>query len=462
MKILFIIPDGVGIRNYLYSHILTHLIGESHEVIIWHALSDNALHEVESLHNIKLHSEKLPYYKESVTEKFLRETISYARLRYNINVTKNQTIMTNWAPSTRNLGLKLFYKSVQTAGSLISYDTILKLENRYQTSVQRSKYLADFQAFLKYHKPDAIFNTHQRSVSAIPAMIAANELGIKTVSAIYSWDNLPKARLATRTDSYLVWSNYMKDEMNLYYPEIAKEKVFVAGTPQFDFYRDKSLYWSKEVFCQKCGLDPKKKVICFSGDDTRTSPYDPEYLEDLAVAVSEMKKNNRPQILFRRSPADLSDRYDAVLQKYNSIIKVSDPLWNRDKNSDSGALLYPSFEDVKLLVNIALHCDVVYNVGSTMAHDFAMFDKPAMYINYDQPHAKEWSVETIYKFQHFRSMKGLDAVSWVNSKDEIADVLRKVLETPELCSLDRKKWLEIIIGQQRDISKNIVDFLTKV
>jgi len=191
-----------------------------------------------------------------------------------------------------------------------------------------------------------------------------------------------------------------------------------------------------------------------------TSPYDPDYLFDLLEEILKLPTTQQLQILLRRAPVDLSGRFNKVVEQYPNIIKVADPLWSFDGgDNEHWTLVYPTINDVKLLVNIAYHCDAVYNVGSTMAHDFAMFNKPAMYINYDQPHAKGWSVETIYKFQHFRSMKGLDAVTWINSKNEIKEVLKKVLETPEKCSTDRKKWLEIVTGCEKNVSKKIVDVL---
>jgi len=102
MKICFLVPDGVGIRNYLYSTILKELKEAGHEVIVWHALRDNALSEVEALHDMKLHSERVPAYKESIQEKFLRGTIAYARLKYNSTLSDNKSIMTSWSPSVRN------------------------------------------------------------------------------------------------------------------------------------------------------------------------------------------------------------------------------------------------------------------------------------------------------------------------------------------------------------------------
>ena len=460
MKIVFLFPDGVGIKNYLYSNLTHYLIEEGSELILWHHLNAKLLNEVKRYHNFNLETRKPPGYRETVKEKFLRESASYARLLHNKKITRNETILDNWNPAKKSIKHKIFYGLVECYGkSLKKYDQILNTERRHRNAVRNSKYFSDFLKFLEREKPDILFNTHQRAVAAIPAMEAAKMLGITTVTAIYSWDNLPKARLATRADYYLLWSEYMRRELKTYYPEIPEDRMEVTGTPQFDFYHDRSLWMEREEFCELYGLDPEKKIICFSGDDKRTSPYDPDYLADLAEAVMQMDPAERPQILFRRCPADFSDRYDAVLRQYVELITVADPLWNHD--DDDWSLYYPSFDDVRLLVNIARHCDLVYNVGSTMAHDFAVFDKPACYIRYDQPHTVGWSVETIYRFQHFRSMEGLDAVVWIDGKEEILPKIRQALENPSEVARDRRKWLEIITGGETNVARNIADFLTK-
>ena len=460
MKIVFLFPDGIGIKNYLYSNLTHCLIEEGHELILWHHLNTKLLNEVKRYHNFNLDIRKPPEYRETVKEKFLRESASYARLLRNKKITDNETILDNWNPVKKSIKHKIFYFLVERYGKLLKeYDQILKTERRHEDAVRSSKYISDFLEFLEREKPDLVFNTHQRAVAAIPAMEAAKMLGIKTVTAIYSWDNLPKARLATRADHYLLWSEYMRQELMNYYPEIPEDRMEVTGTPQFDFYHDKSLWMERKEFCALYGLDPEKKIICFSGDDKRTSPYDPDYLADLAEAIMQMDPAERSQILFRRCPADFSDRYDAVLQQYEELITVADPLWIHD-NSD-WSLYYPSFDDVRLLVNIARHCDLVYNVGSTMAHDFAIFDKPACYINYDQLHAERWSVETIYMFQHFRSMEGLDAIVWIDKKEAILSKVRQALEHPAEVAKDRRQWLELITGGHTDASKKIIEFLTK-
>ena len=253
---------------------------------------------------------------------------------------------------------------------------------------------------------------------------AAKDLGIPTTTVIYSWDNLPKARLALRADNYWVWSAYMKDEMAIYYPEIPQNNILVTGTPQFEFYEDKNNIIDKKLFYDTYNLDIDKKIICFSGDDELTSPDDPKYLEDVAEEITKAGIETQYQILLRRCPIDLSGRFDAVIKKYPNLIKEAAPIWNFNTAS-SWTTIYPTFQDVKLLVSTAFYSDIVINLGSTMAFDFAMFKKPCVFINYDQKNKTnpDWSVETIYKFQHFRSMPTKEAVIWLNSKNEIIDKL---------------------------------------
>ena len=184
----------------------------------------------------------------------------------------------------------------------------------------------------------------------------------------------------------------------------------MAKSIVFEFYTNPENIIPKAVFYKKYQLNETKKLICFSGDDMRTSPFDPEYLHDLAEAITKEDLDSKYMILFRRCPVDVSGRYDWVLKKFPNLIKEAPPLWNY--NASKWTAVYPTKDDVKLLVSTAYYCDVVVNVGSTMAFDFGMFQKPCIFINYDVKKDANWSVDTIYQFQHFRSMPTQDVVYW--------------------------------------------------
>ncbi|MFP5288100.1 MAG: UDP-glycosyltransferase, partial [Thermoanaerobaculia bacterium] len=253
---------------------------------------------------------------------------------------------------------------------------------------------------------------------------------------IYSWDNLPKGRMAVHPDHFLVWSERMRQELLAYYPEVGLERVHVVGTPQFEPHFDRERIRSRDEFLRAAGLDPDRPVVCFSGDDEATSPYDPAYLADLARAVRELPEP-RPQILFRRAPTDVSGRYSAVLAEHPEIA-VCDPLWTATAGDWTGVAPMPG--DLSLLANVAAHCSLVVNLASTMAMDFAIHGKPAVFLDYDPPGAAPWAAD-IYRLPHFRTVHELGPVHWARRVDQLADVIHGALAHPGEKQQARERWL---------------------
>lgn len=446
-KILLFVPDGTGIKNYLYSDVFKNTTSS---ISLFHNFDNDTLSHIKK--QLPFDSAiEIPAYKETVREKFLRELIHYSRLKYNAKKVENNTILDFGKKSHKSLKLNLFYATINFATQFYkSYKRILKLEGKYQEAIRQNVFYSKVSEILKQQKPDVVFCTHQRALKAPTIFAAANDLGIKTNTVIYSWDNLPKARLALRADTYLVWSQHMKDELHLFYPEIPLESIKVTGTPQFEFYNTSENIIPKQHFFEKYGISEEKKLICFSGDDIKTSPYDPQYLNDIATAIKKAGEENNYQLIFRRCPVDVSGRYDWVLEKFPELIVDMPPLWNF--NSELWTAVYPTYEDVKVLVSLAYYTDIVINVGSTMAFDFGMFQKPCIFINYDQPESKNWSVKTIYNYQHFRSMPSKNAVYWLNNASEIMEVLQKATQSPET---KIKEWFNIVVNHSESASEKI-------
>lgn len=465
MKIGFVLPDGVGVRNYLYSKLIN-LINKKHEIFVISTLTNkSAVQEISDEMGCDILFHPLPKYSEKAVVKFLRESATYARLIKSREFQNNPALMNYWMPKRDSFSKGLFFNLVELVGRWASLDprSIIKLDERQAASLRKGACYRECKTLLEEITPEVLLCTHQRAINAVPLFLAAKDKEIRTVSAIYSWDNLPKARLLMKADEYLVWSNYMKEELETYYPEESHKPIHITGTPQFEFYSDESNYCSREGFCREFDLDPARKIICYSGGDTLTSPYDQCYVADLAEEIMSMSDADRPQLLLRRCPIDFSARYDETISKYSDIIRVSIPKW-RQGDSSTWTLTYPLYDDVKLLVNTVRHCDAVYNVGSTMAHDFFTHGKPAIYANYDPPEAADsgWSTETIYQFQHFRSMPSKKCVEWVNSQEGILPVLNRVLGESYQPSPESRLWLDKIAGPTpENASQRILKVLTQ-
>ena len=458
MKILLIVPDGVAVRNYLYSSFIGELENLGAEVILYHQISDRAIEEIKLVQPKIKHIKQIPVFVESPKARLFRESAVYARLLRNKKVMQNDSIMAFWNNKVKGWKKKALCTSSELLGYTISksYKSVLKLDSLYEKEISKSSVISKIENDFNAFQPDLVLNLHQRAPISSPIIAVAKKLKIKTATVIFSWDNVPKARLISRYDKYFVWSELMKLELSQLYPEINKDTVEVVGTPQFEFYFQEKLIKTKEDFFSEYSLDPNKKTICFSANDN-TSPYEQNYLEDLADELNKIEEENRPQVLFRKCPVDKSDRFDEILKKHSSFIFPIEPDWrlgNEDENSFT--TIYPAYNDLQLLINTVKHSDLVINFGSTMAHDFAVYQKPCLYLNYDPVANSVYKVGNVYKFQHFKSLSGLDAVGWINSKSEFAPKIKQAIDNPDKTGKDRKIWMQKIVQYPlEDCSKKL-------
>jgi hypothetical protein len=319
---------------------------------------------------------------------------------------------------------------------------IEKLDKPFYRSIRKSSYYQQCKQQLLKEKPALVFCTHQRASGAVAPMLAARDLGIKTVCFIHSWDNVPKGVQLVKADAYFVWSEYMKNEVITHYPFFDPRNIKITGTPQFVCYFNEEYRLERKEFLSQFGLDPDKKYILFSGNDKTTSPNDPVYLSDVCKAVNLMNQEKELyHVLFRPNPIDRNEGFDATLEEHKNVLTEIKPSW-----FGSEVFLWnkggPSVKDVSLLVNTILHSELVVNMGSTMALDAAILGKPSCYINYDVESQYHWSVKRTYRFIHFNMIKDIDPVFWIQDRNAILDVLKNALENENTKTEGRNKWVD--------------------
>lgn len=443
-KIFILLPDGIGLRNFAFTDFHQIGIKSNYDITFW----NNTPFDLTSMgfDQIKIENAK----NHPLTDIYKNVKI---QAELNLNIKKsNDFVYNSYRFPFSYATLKKSVKSllIQTMTKFYSSEKgLAKLRQKVNAKERTTTYYQESLATLQKEKPDLVFCTNQRPVLAIAPLLAAQDLKIPTATFIFSWDNLPKATMIVEVDYYFVWSEHMKRELLHYYPYIKSEQVFITGTPQFEPHFDTSKRIAKEDFFAQNGLDTNKKYICYSGDDVTTCPDDAQYLEDVAQAIRTLNnKGNSLGILFRRCPVDFSSRYDKVLEEFKDVIVPIAPKWER-KGEMWNAIL-PTLEDVILQVNTIAHTEMVVNLGSSMVFDYATFNKPCAFINYDVPNKKveNWSVKTIYNFVHFRSMPSKNNVIWINSAEDLTDKIEQALNVCEDNSSSAKEWFDKIIGKQ--------------
>lgn len=450
-KIVILLPDGIGLRNFAYSDFQAIGVQENFDVVYW----NNTPFDLTQLgfKEIKIQNSK----SHPLTETY-KNARKQIELNLNIRRTKDAVYNTYRFPFSNTTFIKAIKSGVTQFLSSTHSSTfgLKRIRHKIKQEERKTLYYHQCLETLQKEQPAMVFCTNQRPMTAIAPILAAQELEIPSATFIFSWDNLPKATMVVETDYYFVWSDLMKRELLFYYPYIKEEQIYVTGTPQFESHFDTNKLLSKEVFFKQNDLDLDKKYICYSGDDVTTCPDDPKYLEDVAKAIRELnKKGHSLGIVFRRCPVDFSNRYDAVLETYKEVITPIAPLW--EKIGDGWNTILPTQTDIDLQMNTIAHTELVVNLGSSMVFDYVAHNKPCAFLNYDVVPKKisNWSVKKIYNYVHFRSMPN-NAVFWIDSPEAIAGIIENAITSNSLVLENAQEWFEIINQHPpREASKRI-------
>ncbi len=458
-KIFILLPDGGGLRNFVFSSFNNIGNEKGYDITYWSSCAFR-IKETFNYNELKIESESIHP---------LTPIYSRARKRIELNIYKQDfqdKVYDTYKFPLNFKGLKNAIKSlfvlylISLFGSKIGLN---KLKNKVEKFERKNIKYHLCKQQLQEHKPDLVFCTNQRNTRALSALLAAKDLGIKTVCFVQSWDNVPKAMQVLETDYYFVWSDLMKQEVLKYYPFIKEEQVIVTGTPQFEMHYNKNLSQPKNVFFKKYNLDINTKYICFSGDDLTTSPLDQYYLEDLAEAVRSLNaKGKQLGIIYRKCPFDISDRYNSVLETNKDVIKVLDPYWKQINNTGD---MLPSTEDSEMLYNVCEHTEFVTNVCSSTVFDFLAHNKSCIYYNYEQPQLKKGirDIGQNYKYVHFRSMPTKETVIFCTDKRQLESLVLDVLDKKKTNVSDGLKWYKIVVGETPiESSRKMWDSLTVI
>ena len=462
MTLLLVVPDGVGVRNFVLGSFL-HEASERGPVVALHVVPDELL-PTYAAGAPGVDWELLPRAAGGRMVETLGNALAYAHMNWAGTRAMRRRL---GAPvNTPTLGRWAMVRTARAIGRVASSRRgIAALSGVHRMVASRAASVADFRARFEALQPSALFCSHQRPPEILAPTLAARSLGIPTATFIFSWDNLTsKGRIAAPFDHYLVWSDQMRNELLRYYPDVSEERVHVVGTPQFDPHTDARLCWSREELFARLGADPARKLICFSGGDVGTCPDDAGHLAILMEHVRAGRIPGNPQVVVRPAPVDNGARYEPVRARYPELIYA--PAEWTHVHPDNWARVMPLPGDVPLLANLTRHADVNVNMASTMTLDFAIHDRPVVNLGFDvtsPPPLGKPVWEVYYQYEHYRPVVELGAVRVARSAEEIATHVSAYLEDPALDRDARRKLVELEVSLPLGRSSaRILDVLQRI
>ena len=297
---------------------------------------------------------------------------------------------------------------------------------------------AAFEPFFKKYKPDLIFATDVQNELDVRILQEAKKARVKTLGMVRSWDNLTsKGILRAIPDELVVHNETVKSEA-IKYNFVSPQKIKVVGIPHYDKYVLPPRI-SKQEFFKRFGFDLSKKLILYApiGDRyIRGNQTDKYALETL----SSLEAN----ILVRLPPTDtVSGLEDFRSQKTIVALDKTGFIFERGGKKQSEI----SRDDDQWLASSLYFCDAVVTGQSTIVIDAAVFDKPAVIVNFDAKARPYWdSVSRYYDYEYYKKFRERTGIRLARNAEELLALARKYLQNPELDTEVRKKIIEDQVG----------------
>jgi hypothetical protein len=446
MRAALLLPDGVGVRNFLVGPFQRAARARGVSLSVLAAVAEHLQAAYQAPDGLPLDWHPYRVYRDTPALFVVRNMLTYAHM-YSVDTWSMRCV--------RELPIQGRGRRRAAAGAARVLGRLLarvggvdRLERRLGAAVARLPETAWYRDLFARIRPDVVVSSNQRPYGILPAVLAARSLGIPAATCIFSWDNLTcKGRIAAPFDHYFVWSALMQRELLRYYPHVPPERIHIVGALQFDPYADRALIHPRERFFAAIGADPNRPLICYSSGEPSIAPEDQHHVALLLTLIREGRIAGRPQVVLRPTPTADARRFDDVRRRFPELISAQ-PEWVSAGASDwSQALPRPA--DVAFLTNLAHHSDLNINVASTMTLDFAVHDRPVVNVAFDvadpPPFGRPlW--DYYYRFEHYQPVIETGAALVSRSVGELVEHVNLCLARPRLHAENRRRLVELELG----------------
>ena len=452
MKTIFIaIFQGAEGKNILRTDVFKSLLADPEVRIVFFVGSDD---------------KKLYYQKEFIHPRVIYEVFSqFKKPRFHglfeyfkFRLLNNQTIDLRRRRALSMSGNYFSYGLSFLVTRLLGHRWFRKFIRRLDYLVVKDANFADY--FISY-KPNLVFLAHLFGEIEVSLLRAAKKRGISSVGLINSWDKLSgRAMMRLLPDHLLVFNEILKAEA-LEYADMDAKDITIVGIPQYDYYVTETPS-TREEFCNRVGLDPRKKIIVYAPLGKSNSDSDWEVIDMLESFVERNLISQPAELLVRFPPNDFVDEQEL---KRRPWLKYDIPGIRFGRKRGFGLEWDMPPYDLKHLLNTLYHADCFVSYGSTLIIDAAIFDKPVININFEVKPSEPFHLmpTTFYLTEHYQKALSTGGVRLVNTKKELLTQINDYLNQPGLDQTGRRRLTQEQCFRLDGLSgRRVARFLLKV
>ncbi len=312
-----------------------------------------------------------------------------------------------------------------------------------ETALDRAAPHADM---LDRHRPDLVVTTGPGYFYADALVLReARRRGIRTAAVVLGWDNpTSKGYRGADADLIVVWSERMAEQMARLH-DVDPATIAVGGNAHFDRYARPDELLDREEAFAKAGLDPARRLILFATSAPDLWPLNAPLAEEVARAMDGGGLGADAQLLIRVHPNYLLERVTEPIEPLHAIADRHEHVHVQVPELAAGALdVHTTTADVELLAGLLRHCDALVNVGSTMALEALVLDRPVVVLSEALDPAaggpgrrarRGWD-----EFDHLQALLHDGGVRVARTREQLVAHLRDALADPTAGS-DRRRAL---------------------
>jgi hypothetical protein len=322
-----------------------------------------------------------------------------------------------------------------------------------------------FKSLLRSYDPTLVLIAYPQNHLGFVINHAAQRRGIPVVAYINSWDQLTtKGPLPPGLKRVMVWNERMRQEL-LDFHGFPSDRIDVVGPIHLDMYHQRGMILPREDFLRSIGVDPSHRLIVYGPNPTPTESGEVAIAHHLARQVAARAYAEPATLVIRPHPLDTVSKAQLSALGGLSHVQVR-------HSSDFGMYeksppVKRTPTDLKELVNLMKHADVVLTGPSTLALDAIAFDTPVVHIGFNGDHQlpPEHSILTCYEYDHYAPVIAAKGTRLVKSYAEMDAAIRAYLHDPTLDTAGRdrirREQLEPFDGRAGERVVNVVTKLVQ-
>ena len=425
MRTIFItVFEGVEAKNILRTPILSTLLLDDHVRLVLFMKSD----------------ERVEYYRKEFSHpRIMYEVVKRRPLRgfdkflasFKFTMLRTETTISKRKLLFEENGRRLSYLWDTGLNWFFSQKIFLRIFHAVDSLFVRNNF---YEKYFDRYMPETVFLAHLFDEMEIDLLREAKRRGVRTVGIINSWDKVTsRSIIRQEPDHFIVFNEMVRNEL-MHYGNVKKERIFVSGVPQYDFYFHGAAA-SREEFFSRIGVSPLKKLILYAPLGNSFSNSDREMMDFFHDLVEEGTFGGDIQLLVRFQPNDFINNVD--LQKRPWL--VYDYPGTRF-SSTRGVDLDMDTMALANLKDTLTHISLLICFASSLSVDAAIFDKPIINIGFEMQSQKPTMRATQYfEREHYKKALATGGIRLVRSKAELIEWVRAYLNDPALDHQGRKR-----------------------